>query len=208
MSELQFRPEMVLVAVHAETHCQWPGDERPLFSLVADPDVVAHRPAALLGLQMLNDRGLGRVFEQGGECAFPVVVILAVEVHDGLPFHVRLTGQDEHLHRPGLVGGPSVRNAGDCKKSEENGAASGQHVKGLESARERREEGGRSVRGATDTSSIFFCAAPEYRPVPVNGRHCRQGFGRASTIELVQPAPTVRFRLWGAVSAVVRGPRE
>ena len=97
VAELQFGAEVVLVAIDAEAQRQRPGQERFLLALVANPHVVAHRPLALVGLEVLDERGLGRVLEQGVERAFAVVVVLAVEVHDGLPFHVRLAGKDEHL---------------------------------------------------------------------------------------------------------------
>lgn len=103
VAELQLRTEVMLAAVDGEAHRERPGKQRLLLALVAHPHILADGPA-LLALEVLDQRSLVRIGEQGGEGALAVVVVLAGQVRDGLPLHVRLAGQDEHFHRFGRLG--------------------------------------------------------------------------------------------------------
>jgi len=88
--------------------------------LIANPHVVANRPLPLVGLEVLDEGCLGRVIEQGVERALAVVVVLAVEVRDGLPFHVRLAGEDEDLDRLRRVRRTAGGNAAGGRQQQQD----------------------------------------------------------------------------------------
>ena len=95
---MQLGSEVVLVAIDAEAHGQWSSQERTIFSLVSNPDVIPDIPFALLGLEVLEPFCLGWILEQGDQCAFAVVVVFAIKVRDSLPLHVGLASQDKDLN--------------------------------------------------------------------------------------------------------------
>ena len=72
---------------------------------------------------MLDERGLGRVVQERCERALAVVVVLAVEVRDGLPFHVRLAGEDEHLDRLRRAIGPNLGTGAENQRREQDECA-------------------------------------------------------------------------------------
>ena len=97
MAELQLRSEVMLIAIDGKAERERAGEQRPVFTLIAHPDVVAHGPFSVSRPEVLEPRGLGRIAQQRGQRAAAPVVILPREVGDALAFHVRLAGEDEYF---------------------------------------------------------------------------------------------------------------
>ncbi len=108
MAELQLWAEVMAATVNGETDAERPGQERGVLALVANPDIVTDCPAALGILKVPDERSFCGIFEESGERSLPVVVILALQIDDGLALHVGLAGENEDLERAAGIGGEEV----------------------------------------------------------------------------------------------------
>ena len=118
ITELQLRPKVMHVTIDRETKAQRAAQQWRVLALVADPHVIAHDPLAIRVHEMLEERRLRRVAHQLRESSFPLVVILSIEIHHPLPFHVRLAGKDEDFHWLGRCDGVE-RGAEEAKSGED-----------------------------------------------------------------------------------------
>ena len=122
VAELQLRAEVVRVAVDGEAERQRPGQQAGRVRACSGP---THPRARSTGRpcrsEVLDKRGLGRIAQELCERPFAVVVVLAFQVDDGLPFHVRLAGEDEDLERFRRIGLSRSTGNDGCREKKSAG---------------------------------------------------------------------------------------
>ena len=155
VAELELGPEVVLAAIHRVADGQLADFEVLATRPIPDDDVRSLDPHTVrvleVGVLLLVRRGLHQPFERA---AAAVVVLLVVEIDDGLPLHVGLTSQQEH---------PQHRWLGGRLTSQTHHRHNGHKRREEQPIANRTQHGDREYRsfaGATHRTSPGTCVWP------------------------------------------------